>query len=234
MTIHDFASYYKEVHGYEPFPWQVRLAKKVYASREWPETISLPTSSGKTSLIDIAVFLLALEADIDACKRVAALRTFFVIDRRVVVDEAAEHARGRLPRAARSSTQTLDALGRVTQAQVLGLEPVSYSYDSRGLLSSLVEGALVEEHLGFEDLAFGSCEAHLRDGHHFAGALADAHVADGVLARIAPVRIEGWVALVRRHLLQRLDELAQIRLADAPREGLEALALGALFSEPIG
>ncbi len=43
--------------------------------------------------------------------------------------------------AGRSSTVTLDALGRMTQAQALGLEPVSYSYDSRGLLSSIVEGS---------------------------------------------------------------------------------------------
>ena len=43
--------------------------------------------------------------------------------------------------AARSSTLTLDALGRVTQAQALGLDPVSYVYNPRGLLSSVVEGS---------------------------------------------------------------------------------------------
>lgn len=112
MTIHDFASYYKEVHGYEPFPWQVRLAETVYASRRWPGTISLPTSSGKTSLIDIAVFLLALEADIDACDRAAALRTFFVIDRRVVVDEAAEHARGIASALEAARTPTVSAVAQ--------------------------------------------------------------------------------------------------------------------------
>ncbi len=41
----------------------------------------------------------------------------------------------------RSSTVTLDALGRTTQAQALGLDPVSYTYDSRGLLSTITEGS---------------------------------------------------------------------------------------------
>lgn len=41
----------------------------------------------------------------------------------------------------RSSTVYLDALGRMTQAQALGLDPVSYIYDSRGLLSTITEGS---------------------------------------------------------------------------------------------
>jgi RHS repeat-associated protein len=43
--------------------------------------------------------------------------------------------------AGRSSTVTLDALGRSTQAQVAGLDPVSYTYDSRGLPSTMTEGS---------------------------------------------------------------------------------------------
>lgn len=90
MTTADFGRFYKAIHGYDPFPWQERLLEQV--SREgWPRTISLPTSSGKTSAIDVAVFHLALESEKNL-ERKAALRIFFVIDRRVVVDEAAEHA----------------------------------------------------------------------------------------------------------------------------------------------
>lgn len=40
----------------------------------------------------------------------------------------------------RSSTTTLDALGRVTQ-QIAGLDPVSYTYDARGLISTITEGS---------------------------------------------------------------------------------------------
>ena len=91
MTVADFAAFYRCVHGYAPFPWQERLLERV-VNEGWPETIALPTSSGKTSAIDIAVFHLALQAGKSALERQAKLRMFFVIDRCVVVDEAAEHA----------------------------------------------------------------------------------------------------------------------------------------------
>ena len=41
----------------------------------------------------------------------------------------------------RNSTLTLDALGRTTRAQAPGIDPVIYTYDSRGLLNSIVEGS---------------------------------------------------------------------------------------------
>jgi CRISPR-associated endonuclease/helicase Cas3 len=90
MTPEDFATFYGEVHGYPPFPWQERLLTEV-VSNGWPDSIDLPTSSGKTSAIDVAIFHLAMEAE--SRERRAPLRIFFVIDRRVVVDEAAEHAK---------------------------------------------------------------------------------------------------------------------------------------------
>jgi CRISPR-associated endonuclease/helicase Cas3 len=97
MTPDDFAPFYRAVHGYEPFPWQVRLAGQV-VDRGWPAVLALPTAAGKTSAIDIAVFTLALQAGKPLAERTAPLRIFFVIDRRLVVDQAADHAR-RLRRA---------------------------------------------------------------------------------------------------------------------------------------
>lgn len=91
MTVEDFRPFYQAIHGYPPFDWQEQLMRKVVAEG-WPATIALPTSSGKTSSIDIAVFHLALQAGRKVRERNAALRTFFVIDRRAAVDEATEHA----------------------------------------------------------------------------------------------------------------------------------------------
>ena len=88
MTPSDFTSFYRAVHCHPPFPWQESLLKKV-VKEGWPPVIALPTSSGKTSAIDVAVFHLALESGKTALHRKASLRIFFVIDRRVVVDEAA-------------------------------------------------------------------------------------------------------------------------------------------------
>jgi CRISPR-associated endonuclease/helicase Cas3 len=73
-----------------PFPWQRRLASRVIAG-DWPKAIAVPTASGKTTCIDIAVFALACQAGNKL--RTAPRRIFFVVDRRVVVDQAFEHAR---------------------------------------------------------------------------------------------------------------------------------------------
>jgi CRISPR-associated endonuclease/helicase Cas3 len=93
MTSDDFAKFYREIHKKEPFPWQERLAKQVADNGKWPSRISLATASGKTSVLDIAVFVLALQSQNSRSSRTARLRTFFVIDRRLVVDDVANHAR---------------------------------------------------------------------------------------------------------------------------------------------
>ena len=86
MTHGDhFAGFYQSVHGHPPFPWQVRLANQV-ADGDWPEVIRLPTASGKTSVLDVAVHALAMQADRPPGARTTPLRIFFVIDRRLVVD----------------------------------------------------------------------------------------------------------------------------------------------------
>ncbi len=91
-TPEQFAEFYKAVHGkaddpeFGPFPWQERLAKRV-CEGNWPRVIALPTAAGKTACIDIAVFALACGAK-DAPRRI-----FFVVDRRIVVDQAWLHAK---------------------------------------------------------------------------------------------------------------------------------------------
>ena len=85
LTVERFDEFYKAVHKYPPFPWQSRLAKQVCAG-SWPKAIALPTAAGKTACIDIAVFALACGAP------EAPRRIFFVVDRRIVVDQAFLHA----------------------------------------------------------------------------------------------------------------------------------------------
>ncbi len=91
MTPDQFAAFYQDVRGYPPFPWQVALSARACAD-DWPRTLSLPTASGKTSAIDVAVFALAFQAGRPPGERTARMRTFFVVDRRIVVDEAWLHA----------------------------------------------------------------------------------------------------------------------------------------------
>jgi CRISPR-associated endonuclease/helicase Cas3 len=80
--VFSFEEFFRALHGVDPFPWQARLAQQVMESG-WPNTIDLPTASGKTACLDIALFHLATAA-------VAPRRIFYVVDRRVVVNSAFE------------------------------------------------------------------------------------------------------------------------------------------------
>ncbi len=87
LTASDFACYFHEVHGHDPFPWQERLASQVLEAKKWPKVIDLPTGAGKTAVLDIAIFSLAVHPD-DFPRRVV-----FVIDRRIIVDQVYERAK---------------------------------------------------------------------------------------------------------------------------------------------
>jgi CRISPR-associated endonuclease/helicase Cas3 len=93
LSAEDFPAFFRATNGNPPFRWQTRLALEVVSGGGWPDQISLPTAAGKTSLIDIAIFALACEAPLPPRERTAALRIFFVIDRRVVVDTAYLHSK---------------------------------------------------------------------------------------------------------------------------------------------
>jgi len=88
VSMISFDEFFEKLHGYPPFPWQSRLAEQVVTEAIWPRALDLPTSAGKTATLDIGVYALAAQAPPFDKPRSAPLRTFFVIDRRIVVDEA--------------------------------------------------------------------------------------------------------------------------------------------------
>lgn len=92
LTADHFTAFFTEIHGHPPFPWQQRLAAQVAETGDWPDQLALPTGFGKTAAIDVAVFHLALEAH-QGPERRAPMRIGFVVDRRLVVDDAFERAR---------------------------------------------------------------------------------------------------------------------------------------------
>lgn len=85
LKASDFEIFFRELYDYPPFPWQERLAAQV-CERGWPQAIDLPTASGKTTCIEIAVFAMAVLGR-------GPRRVFFVVDRRVVVDAAFDRMR---------------------------------------------------------------------------------------------------------------------------------------------
>lgn len=86
LTADDFPPYFEAVHGCPPYPWQERLTAQVLTQGRWPDVIDLPTGTGKTAVLDTAVFTLAVRPD------VFPRRVVFVIDRRIVVDQVYKRA----------------------------------------------------------------------------------------------------------------------------------------------
>ena len=101
LQAKDFRQFFHAIHRHDPFPWQWRLVSRLADGDGWPDVLDLPTGSGKTAAMDAAVFHLALCADEP---RRAAIRIVFVVDRRLVVDEAHRRAE-RLERALRTADE---------------------------------------------------------------------------------------------------------------------------------
>lgn len=88
----DFPAFFHAVHGHSPFTWQVELMERVCSDSGWPAALDVPTGLGKTAVLDVAVFALALQAELPLAERTAPTRVFLVVDRRVIVDQAHQRA----------------------------------------------------------------------------------------------------------------------------------------------
>jgi CRISPR-associated endonuclease/helicase Cas3 len=104
-----FAEFFTAVNGTPPFPWQQRLLDQVVANGSWPTTLSLPTGTGKTAVLDIALFALA-------CRAPVPRRVILVVDRRIVVDDAYRRARRLRAALGASDTPVPGILGEVSDS----------------------------------------------------------------------------------------------------------------------
>ncbi|MDE0377020.1 MAG: type I-U CRISPR-associated helicase/endonuclease Cas3 [bacterium] len=115
----DFVPYFQDVHGYPPFPWQERLTAEVLETGKWPKVIDLPTGTGKTAVLDTAIFSLAVRPEI------FPRRVVFVIDRRIIVDQVYKRALCIQKRIAMAPTEVLrkiqGRLGAVGESRPLGV-----------------------------------------------------------------------------------------------------------------
>ena len=88
-----FTEFHGAINGRDPFPWQARLAEEVARTERWPAEIGVPTGLGKTACLDIAIWWLASQADRTPALRTAPTRIWWVVNRRLLVDSTAQHAR---------------------------------------------------------------------------------------------------------------------------------------------
>lgn len=91
ISLPSFTDFFKALWGVDPFPWQTMLADRVVGG-PWPKALDLPTASGKTACMDVAIWALARQAERSVSERTAPRRIWFVVDRRIVVDEAFDRA----------------------------------------------------------------------------------------------------------------------------------------------
>lgn len=90
LAVGDFPEVFEAIHHHAPYAWQQRLLQDVADSGIWPGGIAAPTGAGKTAVLDVALFHLALKAD--ARPRPAPMRIVLSVDRRIIVDQAFERA----------------------------------------------------------------------------------------------------------------------------------------------
>lgn len=105
----DFRTFFHELWRYDSFPWQEMLAARTAAGR-WPQALDLPTATGKTACIDVAIHALASQSESPLADRSAPRRIWFVVDRRIVVDEAHERARAIADKLAAATEGPLKAI----------------------------------------------------------------------------------------------------------------------------
>lgn len=90
-ALGDFKAFFAELNdGNKPYQWQLRLLEYVLKNNgEWPDCIDAPTGAGKTSAIEVHLFVnaLAVDGEINPPRRMIA-----AVNRRAVVDKQFERA----------------------------------------------------------------------------------------------------------------------------------------------
>ncbi|RBP38118.1 CRISPR-associated endonuclease/helicase Cas3 [Roseimicrobium gellanilyticum] len=96
ISPESFGEFFRALWGYEPFPWQEEFAGQLCAGLPPEYYVTVPTGSGKTACLDAAVFALAVQASRPVSERTVGRRIFFIVNRRIIVDEAFDRAKRHL------------------------------------------------------------------------------------------------------------------------------------------
>ncbi|HVS14908.1 MAG TPA: type I-U CRISPR-associated helicase/endonuclease Cas3 [Thermoanaerobaculia bacterium] len=139
MSLHatDFPAFFQALWDHPPFPWQTRLLEQVRTSG-WPSTLDLPTGSGKTAVLDIALFALALDAFEEPANRTQPRRIALVVDRRVVVDQAYQ-------RAVELATRLRDAEDGILADTASALRALQHDEHALPVLPAVLRGGMPRE-----------------------------------------------------------------------------------------
>src|SRR5262245_20394084 len=108
----EFEKYFRQLTGNHPFDWQKRLFRKLLAG-DFPDACDIPTGLGKTSVM--AIWLVALAYLIKERVRKIPLRLVYVVDRRVIVDQATAEAENLLNKLSEALSDESNPLHPIAQ-----------------------------------------------------------------------------------------------------------------------
>lgn len=96
----EFKQFMAELYkgGKMPYQWQLRLLRAIAADGRWPQVLDVPTGSGKTTVIEIHIFLNGL-AGLGEISSKLPRRLILTVNRRALVDnqfEVAESCRKKM------------------------------------------------------------------------------------------------------------------------------------------
>jgi CRISPR-associated endonuclease/helicase Cas3 len=145
MTTRErFERFFSAVNdGHGAYRWQGRLVELVAREGRWPTGIAMPTGAGKSSVVDVHVFLVAERERLRTAKkqvRRAAVarpprRLVLVAPRRALVDDQFEHAR-RLADTLRAAVSNPDDHGRAVVDVARSLAALRSAEDGASLDAS--------------------------------------------------------------------------------------------------
>ena len=91
MEAASFSTRFEEITGYPPFLWQERLYQRLLTG-DIPTVCDIPTGLGKTAILALWLLALAEQASRTGAPLTLPRRLVYIVDRRVVVDQATTEA----------------------------------------------------------------------------------------------------------------------------------------------
>lgn len=236
ITLEDFGDFFEAVHGAgkRPFTWQEDLLRHLVNTGTWPEQIVAPTGAGKSSIVEIHVFAVALFA-VGAAKRVPR-RLAVVVNRRALTDSHAARA-ARIRCLLEEAPADGSILSRVRDALV-GL-PVCEAEDRAPLVTATMRGAAATDRAWLN--APEACAVLCMTPAMWASSLLFRSYGASQLAR---PRLAGMLALdaavvvdeahLSRQILVTARRVGQLCAPSAQRLGIPALQTVEMTATPSG
>lgn len=236
ITLEDFGDFFEAVHGAgkRPFAWQEDLLRHLVNTGTWPEQIVAPTGAGKSSVVEIHVFAMALLA-VGAAEHLPR-RLAVVVNRRALTDSHA--ARAARIRCLLEEAPADDSILRRVRDALIGLRAPD-AEDRAPLVTATMRGAAATDRAWLN--APEACAVLCMTPAMWASSLLFRSYG---ASRLARPRLAGMLALdaavvvdeahLSRQILVTARRVGQLCAPSAQRLGIPALQTVEMTATPSG